>query len=310
MSNTRRAWLVAVGLAALAALAWPLTGPYGTELIAEIAIFGLYAMSLDLLVGFAGLVSLGHGAFFGGGAYGFAYATVVLDWNPPAAIVFAVVTVALAAWAVGLLVVRVHGVVFIMVTLAVGQMAHAWAFRNRSINGNDGLPGVPRLSLDTIGLDLNQSAVFALFCLVVLALAWCGLDRVVRSPFGRLLVATRENPHRAGALGLPVGRYRLAAFTLAGAVAALAGSLIAQAKNFVSPELFFWTGSGEVLIMVLVGGTASLLGPIAGAAAVILLQHGLSALTPYWGVWLGLAFVAAVRFARGGLWSLVAPRHA
>src|SRR5581483_1878126 len=141
-----------------------------------------------------------------------------------------------------------------------GQMAFAYFERARGFGGNGGMSGVPRLELDALGIDLGDPAAFALLALAIAVLVFAGLDLVVRSPFGQALAALHQNEQRARALGCPVRRYKLAAFTLAGMVAALAGTLAAQLTGFVSPDLLVWTSSGEVLIMVILGGAGSLAG--------------------------------------------------
>jgi branched-chain amino acid transport system permease protein len=170
------------------------------------------------------------------------------------------------------------------------------------------MSGVRQLDLSWLGLQLMNPGDFALFAIAVAALVYAALRLLTASPFGRMLVAIRENENRTRALGCPVQRYKLAAFVAAGTVAALAGTLAAQRTGFVSPDLLVWTTSGEVLIMVIVGGLGSLVGPAAGAAAWVLLHHSLSALTPYWGVPMGIFFIAVVLFAGRGLWGLVGAR--
>jgi len=295
----------AVLLAAAALAAWLGAGYFGHELIAQIAILAILAMSLDLLVGFAGMVSLGHAAVYGLGAYATAGFDVMLGWPAAAATAAAVTVGAGAALIVGAFAVRVTGVFFIMVTLAVGEALHAFLFRSRAFGGDDGMGGIARPDLTAIGVDLEDPAWFSLYALVAAALVYLLLEGIVRSPFGRLLAAIRLNAGRIGALGCPVGRYRLAAFTLAGALAALAGSLSAQHNAFISPELLTWTVSGQALIVVIVGGLGSLAGPAAGAAVIVLATHYLSGLTDYWMMAMGLFFIAVVLFAGGGLHGFV-----
>jgi branched-chain amino acid transport system permease protein len=300
--------LAALALLAAALATWAATGYAGHDRLGEIAVWAIFAMSLDLLVGYAGMVSLGHALFFGLGAYAMAILTAMLKLPPAASLLAAVAAGGLAALLVGALVVRLHGVFFIMITLAFGQMGWAYFARDRVFGGVGGMSGVQRLDLSWLGLELMNPADFALFALGLAALVYLGLRRLTASPFGHILVAIRENEHRTRALGCPVRRYKLAAFAVAGAVAGLAGGLAAQRTGFVSPDLLVWTTSGEALIMVIVGGLGSLVGPAAGAAAWVLLHHSLSGLTPYWGVPMGLFFVAVVLFAGRGFWGLVRAR--
>ncbi|BBK35670.1 branched-chain amino acid ABC transporter permease [Allostella sp. ATCC 35155] len=314
-SHSRHA--VALLLAVLAVGYWLASGYYGKELVAETAITAILAMSLSLLVGQAGLVSLGHAAYFGIGAYALAGFGQKLGWPPALAMAAAVAVGALLALVVGWVAVRLAGVFFIMITLAVGEMIHAWFLKDRSFGGVGGMSGVPRLDLSGIGVDLADPAQFALFALAVALLVYLLLDRLVLSPFGQTLRAIHQNEERARALGCPVGRYKLAAFVVAGAVAALAGTLAAQRSAFVSPELMTWTLSGEILIVVIVGGSGSLLGVSAAAALWIGLRHQLSTMTDHWMLAMGVIFVVLVLVAGDGidgalrgLWRRIAARRA
>ena len=305
----RRRPLVAAVLLVAALAAWWFSGYAGEDRIGEIAVWAVFAMSLDLLVGYAGMVSLGHALFFGLGAYAMAGLTLFAHWPPSAAMAASVILTAVAAFLSGLVVVRLGGVFFIMITLALGQMGWAYFLRARSFGGFGGLSGIPQLDLGAVGLLLANPTDFALFAIVIAAIVYVLLAGVMISPFGRMLVALHQNESRARALGLPVMRYKVAAFTLAGAVAGFAGTLVTQRTSFVSPDLLVWTTSGEVLVMVIVGGLGTLTGPIIGAAAWVLLRHALSAWTPYWMLILGLFFIAVVLFAGDGLYGLVARRR-
>lgn len=293
--------LVALLLLAAAAGYWWASGYYGKELLAEMAITAILAMGLSLLVGQVGLVSLGHAAFFGFGAYGLAGFGAKLGW-PPALAMFAAVAVgALAALVIGLVVVRLAGVFFIMITLAVGEMAHAWFLKDRFFGGVGGMSGVPRLDLSWLGIDTADPAAFALLAVAVAAVVYLLLDRLVLSPFGQTLRAIHQNEERTQALGCAVGRYKLAAFVAAGTVAALAGTLAAQRSAFVSPDLLTWTLSGEVLIVVIIGGGASLLGVSTAAAMWVGLRHQLSTLTDHWMLAMGVIFIVLVLVAGDGI---------
>lgn len=292
---------VALLLVAVAVGYWFASGYYGKELLAETAITAILAMSLSLLVGQAGLVSLGHAAFFGIGAYALAGFAQLLGWHPALGMAAAVATGAAAALLVGWVAVRLAGVFFIMITLAVGEMVHAWFLKDRTFGGVGGLSGVPRLDLRGLGIDLADPAAFALFALAAAVVVYLLLDRLVLSPFGQTLRAIHQNEERARALGCPVGRYKLAAFVVAGAVAALAGTLAAQRSAFVSPELLTWTLSGEILIVVIVGGGTSLLGVSAAAALWVGLRHQLSTMTDHWMLAMGVIFVVLVLVAGDGI---------
>lgn len=287
-------------LVAAAAMTWLFTGDFGKEVLSEVAVFAIFAMSLDLLVGRAGLVSLGHAAFFAAGAYAVAAFGVFLNLPMWMATPLAVAVTAVAAAAAGFFAVRLSGVFFIMMTLAIGQMVYAFFFNSRAFNADDGLAGIGRVDFSFLGLDSGQPAVFCAFAVVAAVAVFLLLRMVARSPFGHTLAALRRNEARLRSLGCPVLRCKLAAFTLAGALAGFAGALAAQHSGFISPDLAFWTVSGEVLVMVIVGGLGSLSGAALGAALVILLRHYLAGLTEFWAFYLGLLFVLMVLFAADG----------
>jgi branched-chain amino acid transport system permease protein len=297
---------VAIALLAAALIAWWFSGYAGQDRIGEIAIAAIFAMSLDLLVGYGGMVSLGHALFFGLGAYALAGLTVFLKWPPAAALPMAILLTGVVALIIGRLIIHLGGVFFIMVTLAFGQMGWAWFARDKVFGGIGGLSGLPQIDLSIIDADLANPADFALAALAVATLVYLALARLVDSPFGAVVSAVHRNENRARALGCPVQHYKLAVFTIAAMLAALAGTLQAQRTGFVSPDLLVWTSSGEVLIMVIIGGLGSLLGPIAGAALWTLLHHYLSAVTPYWMAIMGAFFIAIVLFAGEGLYGALA----
>ncbi len=291
-----RALGFAVCVAAL--LAFPaLFGRYPVRLLQEILIWAIYAMSLDLLMGYAGMVSFGHSAFFGIGGY---VAALALARRPDlvGALLLPGAAGAGAALVLGVFSTRVSGVYFIMLTLAFSQMFYAYAFQASWLGAEDGITGVPRPALG--GGTLGDPA-FHLYVVAIAALAAIGLWRVVRSPFGHVLVGIHENETRMEAVGYPVRRYKLLAFLIAGTVAALAGALYAQFSGSITPDAFFWTTSGEALLMVIIGGTGTLGGAALGAAAFILLQSLVSTYTERWMLLLGVTFVLFVLFAPGGL---------
>jgi len=298
--------IVAVALLAAASAAWWFSGYAGQDRIGEIAIAAIFAMSLDLLVGYGGMVSLGHALFFGLGAYALAGLTLFLKWPPAAALPLAILLTGLVALVIGRLIIHLTGVFFIMVTLAFGQMGWAWFARDKVFGGIGGLSGIPQLDLSILDADLANPADFALVALTVATLVYLALARLIDSPFGAVVSAVHRNENRARALGCPVQHYKLAVFTVAAMLAALAGTLQAQRTGFVSPDLLVWTSSGEVLIMVIIGGLGSLLGPIVGAALWTLLHHYLSAVTPYWMAIMGAFFIAIVLLAGEGLYGALA----
>ena len=289
----------------IAIIAWFRADIFGHELLAQISILAIFAMSLDLLTGYTGLVSLGHAAFYGVGAYATAGLANLAVWPMWAVMPTAMLLAALLAVLAGAFAVRLVGVFFIMITLAIGEMVHAFAFRSRVFGGDDGLGGVPRLNLDAFGINLIDPSQFSLFTLIVAALVYFVAAHLVDSPFGRVLTGIHQNESRMRALGCPVRHYKLAAFVLSASLAGLAGSLAAQHNNFVSPELLTWTTSGEALIVVIIGGIGSLVGPAAGAAVFVMLAHHLSGITDYWMFFMGLFFVAVVLFGGDGLYGFI-----
>ena len=270
------------------------------SLAARVMIFAIAAVALDLLVGFGGLVSLGHAAALGVGAYtagilaahGIEEALVAL----PAALVAG----ALFAFVTGLVCLRTQGVYFIMITLAFGQMAFFTASSLAPYGGDDGLTIAARNAV--AGRPLLDSDrglyVFVLACLVG---AYLACQATVRSRFGRVLRGARENALRVETLGFNVFRYRLAAYALAGALAGASGFLLANATLFVSPAYMGWQRSGELLVMVILGGMGTLHGAVLGTAAYLLLEEALSARTEHWQVIFGPVLVVIALFAPGGI---------
>ena len=273
-------------------------GNYPVKLLQEILIWGIFAMSLDLLMGYAGRVSFGHSAFFGLGGY---VAALALAKYPGVltAVALPALAAAVAALVLGFFSIRVSGVYFIMLTLAFSQMFFAVAFQVEWLGSNDGIAGVPRGTV--AGLDLNDPWTFHLYLIAFFAVAAVVLWRVVRSPFGHVLRGIHENEGRMEAVGYPVNRYKLLAFVIAGTAAGAAGGVYTQLNGYISPDAFFWTASGQALLMVILGGTGTLGGAVLGAATFILLQSLVSSYTERWMLILGLTFIVFVLFAPGGI---------
>jgi branched-chain amino acid transport system permease protein len=288
---------IVVVVAAVAVL--PLVAePYPVKLVQEILIWGIFAMSLDLLMGYAGMVSFGHSAFFGIGAY--TAALLLSKWPSVfAALAAPALAAAIGALAIGFLSIRVSGVYFIMLTLAFSQMFFALTFQNAFLGAEDGITSVPRPTL--FGLTLTSLGAFHAYLLVIVGAAALLLHRVVRSPFGHVLRGIHDNEERMQAVGYAIRRHKLLAFVIAGMVAGVAGSLYTQFVGSISPDAFLWTTSGEALLMVIIGGTGTLNGAWLGAAAFILLQSLVSSYTERWMLILGLTFVLFVLFAPGGI---------
>jgi branched-chain amino acid transport system permease protein len=273
-------------------------GAYPVKLLEEILIWSIFAMSLDLLMGHAGMVSFGHSAFFGVGGY---VAALSLTGAPGAtsALLLPALAAGLAALVIGFFSIRVSGVYFIMLTLAFSQMFYAVAFQAAWLGAEDGIVGVPRPAI--LGVDLDRPMSFHLYLVALCALLALGLWRIVRSPFGHVLRGIHENEARMRAVGYAVDRHKLLVFVIAGLVAGVSGALYTQFVGSITPDAFFWTTSGEVLLMVIIGGTGTLGGAALGAAAFILLQSLVSSYTERWMLILGLAFIIFVLFAPGGI---------
>ena len=287
----------------LAPIAWTLALPSYRLLASQVFITGLFALSLDLILGHAGIVSLGHAAFFGAGAYT-AGLLAAHGWGEPlSGLLAAGAAAALLAWLSGFLVVRSTGLGQIMVTLGIGLLCYEAANRAAPVTGGvDGLTGVAvRPLLGRFGFDLLGSTACA-YSLAVLFGAFVLLRRLRASPFGLSLRALRDNPGRMAALGAPVQKRLRIVFTLSGALAGVAGGLLAQTTQFVGLDFLSFPRSADLLVMVVLGGVGRLYGALVGATLFMVAQDRLSGLDPmYWQLWLGLILVATVLFARGGV---------
>jgi branched-chain amino acid transport system permease protein len=314
----------AQGLARRARWRWPeivfwlaafaaLLAPAGKFLILnEIAILALFTLSLDLVLGYAGIVSLGHAAFLGAGAYVAGLLAKHVTGDPLAGLALGSVVAALLGFVSSFLVLRGSDLTRLMVTLGIalvlGEIANAFP---RISGGADGLQGIAmapllgRFDFDLFGRTAYAYSLTTLFVLLLLA------RRIVHSPFGLSLMSIRRNALRAGALGVPVHARLIAVYTLAAAYAGAAGALLAQTTAFVSLDVFEFHRSADVLLVLIIGGVGWLYGGIAGALVYTLLQDGIASLTPqYWQFWIGLFLVAFVMLGRqrfvGGLYGLLA----
>lgn len=289
-----RAWVGAALLLVLLVAPLPLNA-FRVGLLTEVLIFGLLAASLDVLVGYTGLPSLGHAAYFGVGGYTVALLARSLTDSAAVGLLGGVAGAVLVAVVTGWLAVRTRGVYFLMLTLAFAQLLFALALTWPVVGGANGL-SVPRFALlpGDGGRLLAQPLGFYYYVLVVVLLSYAALRTVVGSPFGRTLVGVRENEARMRALGYSVPGYKLAAYVIAGGFAGLAGALFVQHQRFISPSNVSFEISALVLIMVIMGGAGTLHGPVIGAAVVLLLRDELSSRFEHWELLLGLVFVAFV----------------
>jgi branched-chain amino acid transport system permease protein len=293
--------LGAAALLALAVVPW-LLARHQLSLLTDLLIFGLFAMSLDLIMGYTGMLSFGHAAYFGLGAYASALVLLEFAQPVPVALVAGMLLAGLVALPVGWLSTRSTGIYFAMLTLAFAQFLYTVAYKWRSLTGgSDGIAGVPKTTLIWGGPSLASSQAFyflAAAC-VVLSLVLC--RALVRSPFGRALQAIRENERRFASLGRDPRPFKLVVFVIAAVFAGLAGALFAPFRGFAAPEVMFWVFSGQALMMVIMGGIGTLVGPVLGAMLFILIQEVLSSYTEHWMIFTGVVFVLIVIFVPGGL---------
>ncbi len=297
----RGLWL-AILLALLFALPW-ITPFFYIFVATQILILGLFAASFNLVFGYGGMLSFGHAAFYGIGAYATALLLQSLQWPLLACLLVSFVSGTVLALIIGFFCVRLDQVYFAMLTLAFGMMVFGVVHQWRSVtNGSDGIAGFTVGSLG-LGLDvsLGNPVVYYHVVLAIVVIAGLVLYRICGSSFGMILRAIRQNPERVAFCGLNVRHYRLAAFTIAGGFAGLAGGLMAPFLRIASPELAHWTMSAEPVLMTILGGSSQFLGPFLGAGIFVLLETWISSLTQAWMLFLGIILALMVMFFRGGV---------
>lgn len=284
----------------------PFVMPY-TSLATQILVYGLFALGFNLLYGYAGLLSFGHAAYWGLGAYGAGITLAKLGWTSLwAALAVGVVAAGVGGALVGFFALRRRGIYFAMLTLAFAQLFYFIAFHLADLTGgDDGLRGIPQLPLGVLGwsIPLDTPLAFHYFALAWAALAVAGLQRVLKSPFGAVLAAIRENRDRASACGYNVNRARLLSFVFSALITGLAGALDCLRLNVVPVEALFWSTSGQVVIMTLLGGAGTFFGPFVGAATFLVLADRLSlVMAESWPIVIGSVFVTFVLFLPKGIW--------
>ena len=293
--------LAPAALAALAILPWVLAR-HQLSILVDLLIFGLFAMSLDLIMGYTGMVSFGHAAYFGLGAYGSALVLIHFEPPIPVALLAGALLAGVVAAPVGWFSTRATGIYFAMLTLAFAQLLYTVAYKWRDLTGgSDGIAGVPKTTLFWGGPSLAERRTFYYLVAVIVVLSLLACRALVRSPFGRALQAIRENEHRFVSLGRDSRPFKLVVFVIAAAFAGLAGALFAPFRGFASPEVMFWVLSGQGLMMVITGGIGTLVGPLIGAMVFILVQEILSSYTEHWMIFTGAVFVLIVIFLPGGV---------
>lgn len=281
--------------------------PFYLALVSRIMIFAIAAISLDLILGYGGLISFGHAAYIGLGAYAVAilnYYEFESGWlHLPVAILGS----AVVATVIGLFSLRTGGLYFIMITLAFTQMLYFLGISLEEYGGDDGI--ITYRSIFGDWIDLDDENTFYYFIFFFLALCTLISWRLVNSRFGMVIRGSHSNEARMQAIGYPVFRYRLAAFVISGAMCGVAGFLLANLTEFVTPDFMHWFRSGEIMIMVLLGGMGTVFGPILGTAAYLLLEDVLSGLTQHWWIIFGPLLLVIILFAKQGLWGLLPGRE-
>ena len=305
----RAAPRIALGVTMALALALPwlmqaLGASFYVSMAGRVLVYAIAATSLNLVLGYGGMVSFGHAAFVGVGAYvtGVMISEGVLDGG--AHLLATLLVSGLAAAVIGAISLRTRGVYFIMITLAFAQMLFYLANSIKGYGGDEGL-NIRTRSAIGFGLDLKNPTTFYYVALAVLAASLWALARFVPSRLGRAVLAIRDDEQRAEALGFATFRLRWLVFVVAGMVAGIAGALSVNQQGYVSPNVLHWTQSGTLMVMVILGGVATLWGGVIGAAVLLLLQEVLSAYTPHWEFWTGWVLLAVVLFARQGLAGMV-----
>ena len=296
MSRGTQAMLVAVGLAALIAAPFFVYPVFLMTLLC----FGLFAAAFNLLLGYTGLLSFGHAAFFGGAAYFTAHAAKVWGWPPEFALLLGVIGAAGLGLVIGAIAIRRQGIYFAMITLALSQMFFFACLQMPFTHGEDGIQSVPRGHLFGL-IDLSQTLNMYFFVLAVFLLGLLIIWRFVNSPFGMILKAIRENEQRAVSLGYSVSGFKLGAFVMSAALAGLAGGLKALVLQFATLTDVAWQMSGEVILMTLIGGIGTMLGPILGSSIVIALQQRLATSDFPVTIITGVVFMVCVLLFRRGL---------
>jgi branched-chain amino acid transport system permease protein len=278
--------------------------PFYVDLFRRMMIFAIAAVSLDLILGYGGMVSFGHAVYLGIGAYAVGIPAFHgvdngwLQWG------LAIVVSALVALVIGAISLRTSGVSFIMITLAFAQMLYYLGISLETYGGDNGMRLSGRSRFGGL-IDLREPAVFYYVVLAILVLFLALGNRLVASRFGMVIRAAKSNEPRARAIGFAPFRYKLTAFVIAGGAGGLAGALLANQTEYLTPDFMHWTRSGEIMFMVILGGMGTLFGPVIGAVVLLLLEDVLSAMTAHWQIILGPILILVVLFAKRGLFGLV-----
>ncbi len=301
-------------LAGLAAMVLLLVLPvllpsYGVSLLTQVLIFGIFAMSLDLLIGYAGLISFNHATFFGVSGYAVGILATREVNNFWLSLGVGIVISAAVAAVIGSMVLRSKGPYFLIITLAFGQMVFALAWKWRSLTGgDDGLPGIPRPEAG-LPVSMWKNEYFYYLVLIFLILSFIILKKLMNSTFGKSVIGIRESESRMQALGYNTWSIKYVTYILAAIFSGLAGVLHAYYAGFVSPQDLNWTLSGLVMLMVIIGGAGTLVGPLAGAGIVLIIQNVISSYTERWQFFMGAIFILCVMYARHGLAGVIRRKY-
>lgn len=294
--------VIAAAILCVLAVALPkLSSDYVLTLAVEVMIAGIFASGLNLLIGYTGLVSAGQAMFVGLGGYGIGIGSLVFGLPLWASVPLCLVSVALISALVGAISTRTRGVEFLLITLAFSQMFYGATVKLKLTNGADGMAGIPRPSLQWVNVATDTPAGFYYYVAIVTVLTLLVLARVIKSPFGSVLIGIRENERRITSMGYSVTPYKITAFVVSAVICAVAGILQAQYTYFINPDSMSWQSSGEGILMVIIGGANAVLGPFIGAAIFVLVKQILSFITGEYNLFFGLFFMFVVAFFRGGV---------
>lgn len=307
MLSRLKIWILLVSfllLAALPFIAEAIDEPFYVDLMARVMIFSIAAMSLDFILGYGAMISFGHALYLGLGAYAvgvLAFYEVTNGWIQ---LIVCVLGTAFISMILGLISLRTSGIYFIMITFALAQMFYFLGISLEAFGGDDGLP-IDDRSVFFSWFDLYETWNMYYVILGTLTVTTIVLWKIINSRFGMVVRGSHSNDDRMKAIGFPTMKYRLAAFMIAGVVCGLAGFLLGNLTEFLTPEYMHWFRSGELMIMVMVGGMGTLFGPLFGAFAYIMLEDFLSQFTEYWQFYFGPLLILLVLFAKQGLWGIL-----
>jgi branched-chain amino acid transport system permease protein len=280
------------------------SGSYFLSFATEVLIFAIFAMSLDILLGYTGLMSFGHAAFFGLGAYTVVLLGAKYGLSLWLGLFAGIAVAAIGAVVIGFFCVRVKGIPFLMLTMAFAQLIYSVAVKWRDFTGgSDGVGGVVRPSFLSFSLDSPE--LMYLLILAFFVATYFVLRRLVDSPLGKSFVGIRENEMRMRAMGYPTVKYKLLSFVISGAVAGMAGGLYAFFNEYISPDAMYWSASGDVLVMVTLGGAGSLVGPVIGVMTFLGLKYFVSSTTQHWTLIIGIIFIFSVMYFPHGIYGAI-----